>query len=200
MLYDPCCGGAYHLSTLGYLHWDAIGEIIGSDVDQEILSIAERNLSLLTVEGLDRRKAEISEMLMQYEKASHAAALKSTEKLRHRILKLIETHQIAVRLFVADITDNQTVCEKLAGKKVDMVISDIPYGRRSSWHIAGSSQTETLNPVWHMLEALLPVLSLRSVVAIASDKRQKIVHEKYRRFDRFQIGKRRIVLLQPVTR
>jgi len=119
VLYDPCCGGAYHLSTLGYLHWNAIDEIIGSDVDREILSIAERNLSLLTVEGLDRRMTEISEMLVQYKKASHAAALKSTEKLRHRLLKLVETHQIAVRLFVADITDGQAVHEKLVGKKND---------------------------------------------------------------------------------
>jgi len=200
VLYDPCCGGAYHLSTLAYLHWHAIGEIIGSDVDEEILSIARRNLSLLTVEGLDRRTADISRMLMQYRKASHEAALKSAETLRQRLLDLVETHQIEVRLFAADATDSRVVGEKLAGRKVDVVISDIPYGWHSSWQIPDASQASTLSPAWQMLEALLPVLSLGSVVAIASDKRQRVSHEGYRRLERFQVGKRRVVLLQPTTK
>jgi len=199
VLYDPCCGGAYHLSTLAYLHWDAIGEIIGSDVDEQILSVARRNLSLLTVEGLDRRTAEISKMLVQYKKASHAAALESAQRLRKRLLDLGETHQVEVRSFAADATISQALREGLAGTKVDVVISDIPYGWHSSWQIADASQASSLSPAWQMLEVLLPVLSWRSVVAIASDKRQKISHKGYRRLDRFQIGKRRVVLLQPAT-
>jgi len=188
------------LSTLAYLHWNAIGEIMGSDVDEDILSVARRNLGLLTVEGLDRRTAEISKMLMQYKKASHEAALKSAETLRQRLLGLVETHQVEVRSFAADATDSQAVCEELAGREVDVVISDTPYGRHSSWQIADASQASTLSPAWQMLEALLPVLSLRSVIAIASDKRQKISHEGYRRLERFQVGKRRVVLLQPVAK
>ena len=199
VLYDPCCGGAYHLSTLAYLHWHAIGEIIASDVDEEILSVARRNLSLLTVEGLDRRTAEISRMLVQYKKASHTAALESAQKLRKRLLDLVETHQVEVRLFAADATDSQAVGELLAGSKVDVVISDVPYGRHSSWQIADVSQVSLLSPAWQMLEALLPLLSLRSVVAIASDKRQRVSHEGYRRLERFQVGKRRVVLLQPTA-
>jgi len=199
VLYDPVCGGAYHLSTLAYLHWNAIGEIIASDVDEEILFVARRNLSLLTVEGLDRRTAEISKMLAEYKKASHEAALKSAETLRKRLLGLVGTHQVDVCLFAADATDSQAVGEKLAGRKVDVVIADIPYGRHSSWQIADASQASSLSPAWQMLEALLPILSLRSVVAIASDKRQKISHARYRRLERFQVGKRRVVLLQPVT-
>ncbi|MCJ7552135.1 MAG: hypothetical protein MUQ30_20885 [Anaerolineae bacterium] len=199
VLYDPCCGGAYHLSTLGYLHWNAIGEIIGSDVDEEVLSVAGRNLSLLTVEGLDRRMAEISRMLMQYKKASHAAALESAERLRQRLVGLVETRQVEVRLFAADATDSRAASENLTGREVDVVISDIPYGRHSSWQIPDASQASLLSPAWQMLEALLPVLSLSSVVAIASDKKQRVSHESYRRLVRFQVGKRRVVLLQPVA-
>jgi len=183
VLYDPCCGGAYHLSTLAYLHWNAIGEIITSDVDEEILFVAR----------------QISRMLVGYEKASHEAALKSAETLRQRLLGLVETHQVEVHLFAADATDSQAVGEKLAGSKVDVVISDVPYGRHSSWQIADVSQVSSLSPAWQMLEALLPALSLISVVAIISDKRQKISHEGYRRLDRFQVGKRRVVLLQPTA-
>lgn len=39
VLYDPCCGGAYHLGTLAYLHWQRIGAIAGSDVDAEALAL-----------------------------------------------------------------------------------------------------------------------------------------------------------------
>jgi len=187
------------LSTLAHLHWNAIAEIIASDVDEEILSVARRNLSLLTVEGLERRTAEISRMLVQYKKASHAAALESAEKLKRRLSALVEMHQVEARSFGADATDAQAVCGKLAGRKVDVVISDVPYGWHSSWQTAQSSRASTLSPAWQMLEALLPVLSLRPVVAIAAAKRQQISHDGYRRLDRFQVGKRRVVLLQPAT-
>ena len=139
-------------------------------------------------------------MLVQYKRASHAAALESAETLRQRLLGLVETRQIEVSSFAADATDGQVVCGKLAGRKVGIVISDIPYGWHSSWQMPDSSPPSALSPAWQMLEALLPVLSLRSVVAIASDKRQKISHEKYRRLERFQVGKRRVVLLQPATK
>jgi hypothetical protein len=200
VLYDPCCGAAYHLSTLAYLHWPAIGRIIASDVDEEVLSVARRNLGLLTLAGLDARIAEISGMLAEHGKASHAAALESARRLRHRLVALSETHPIEVRLFAADATDRRAIAGKLAGIHVDVVIADVPYGWHSSWQVAGPSQLVGLSPVGQMLEALWPVLSRRSVVAIAADKGQQVSHDAYRRVDRFQIGKRRMVLLQPVDR
>jgi hypothetical protein len=159
--------------------------------------IVDPNLSLLTEEGLDRRIAEISQMLEQYKKASHAAALQSAQKLRQQLLGRLETHQIAVNWFVADVTDGQAISAGLAGTPVDLVITDVPYGRRSAWQITDLAQT-TLSPVGQMLEALLPVLSSRSVVAIAADKQQALEHQSYRRLDRFQVGKRRVGLLQPM--
>jgi hypothetical protein len=56
-VYDPCCGGAYLLTTLAYEHWSQIHTIIGSDIDTDALNLAERNLSLLTLDGLDQRLA-----------------------------------------------------------------------------------------------------------------------------------------------
>ena len=54
VLFDPCCGGAYHLSVLAYLHRECIREVIGSDVDEEAIALAQRNLELLSVSGLDQ--------------------------------------------------------------------------------------------------------------------------------------------------
>jgi len=42
------------------------------------------------------------------------------------------------------------------------------------------------------------VLSGSSIVAIASDKGQKVSHDHYQRVEQFQIGKRRVVILRPV--
>lgn len=199
VLYDPCCGGAYHLSTLGYLHREALHTIIGSDVDAEIVEIAGRNLSLLTLAGLERRIAELSHLQEQYGKVSHTVALQSAQKLRQRLLQLMGPHPITVRCFVADGTDSQALCERLGGQPVDVVISDVPYGVRSSWRGRAATREAKLSPVGQLLEALLPQLAEQSVVAIAADKQQTLEHKSYRRVERFQIGKRRIVLLQPVA-
>jgi len=187
------------------LHWHAIDAIIGSDIDANILSVAARNLGLLTVAGLERRKEEIETMLVQYGKSSHEAALKSVLQFTHQLHEMIQTHRVETRLFLADATNCQELGAKLAGQQVDVVISDVPYNKRSAWQMSGQmsgqmsapSPTSSKSPVWQMLAALQPLLSTDSVVAIAADKGQQIAHEKYRRVGRFRVGKRQIVLLQP---
>ncbi len=81
-LYDPCCGTAYHLGVLGYLHGEYIREIIGSDIDAKVISLAARNLEMLSLSGLDKRINEITIMLEQYGKNSHKDALKSAHVLQ----------------------------------------------------------------------------------------------------------------------
>jgi 23S rRNA (guanine2535-N1)-methyltransferase len=196
VIYDPVCGTAYHLSTLAYLHPNDIGEIIASDVDPEILATAERNLSLLTPAGLDRRINEITEMLAAYGKPSHAAALASAQRLKQRLLLFAQVHEIRTRIFQADATDAAALRSGLAGTQVDMVISDIPYGQHSSWRSANPADPAPRRPIWRMLEALTPLLAPGAVVAIAADKGQKIEHEAYRRAERFQIGKRHVAILR----
>ena len=49
-----------------------------------------------------------------------------------------------------------------------------------------------------MLDSLLGVLSESSIVAIVSDKGQKVSHEGYQRLERFQVGKRRVIILKPI--
>jgi len=196
-LYDPCCGGAYHLATLAYLHGERIASIAASDIDVDALSLASRNLDLLTLAGLERRIAEITAMLAAYDKASHAEALDSAERLRERLLVLTECHAIPVSVFQTDALAGARILAELGAHAVDIVITDVPYNRLSAWQ-GDAVATAPSNPLWQMLEALRPVLSPGAVVAIASDKGQKAAHEAYQRVERFQIGKRRIVLLRPV--
>jgi 23S rRNA (guanine2535-N1)-methyltransferase len=188
VLYDPCCGAAYHLSVLGYLHGEHIQEIIASDVDEKAVSLAKQNLGLLTPAGLDRRIDQILELLRQYGKESHAEALASAKKLK----SLLPSAQLKMKTFQASALDGKAMLENIKPNSVDLVVTDVPYGQGSSWERAEGS----LNPLWSMLEALRGVLSPSSVVAIISDKGQKAAHERYQRVEHFQVGKRRVTILK----
>jgi len=195
-LYDPCCGGAYHLATLAYLHGERVASIAASDIDAIVLNLARRNLDLLTLPGLNRRIAELELLWADYGKRSHEEALASAERLRERLLALLEHRPIPVSVFQADATDARAIVGVLGAQSVDVVITDVPYNRLSAWQ--GDAAATVADPLWRMLEALRPVLTPGAVVAVASDKAQTPTHDAYRRADRFQIGKRRIVLLRPV--
>lgn len=192
-LYDPCCGAAYHLSVLGYLHRESIQEIIASDINEKAVDLAAKNLGLLTTAGLDQRIAEISDMLDQYGKDSHKDALKSAEVLKKKISSFDQEHPLKTKVFQANATDKKEVIKNIKTNSVDIVFTDVPYGEYSHWE--GLSQLS--NPLYAMLDSLLDILSPSSVVAIASDKQQKVSHERYQRLEQFQIGKRRVVILKP---
>ena len=196
VLYDPCCGTAYSLSILSYLHGEKIQEVIGSDVDEKAVALARQNLGLLNVSGLDNRMNEISEMLRLYGKESHKEALASSHILQKRIMALYKDHHIITKVFQASVFDSKAILENIKGKSVDIVFTDIPYGQHSQWQKTGFD--ETSKPIWSMLNTLTTVLSPSGVVAIVSDKEQKISHENYLRVKQFQIGKRRVHILKPI--
>lgn len=196
-LYDPCCGSAYHLSVLGFLHGKVIRKLIGSDVDESVLTVARRNLGLLSEAGLDRRVAELNFLFDQYGKESHAGALESAARLKV-LLREQAREELPGRVFTADALDPDSVARGLAGEPVDLVVSDLPYGRLSNWQGAGSAGGEPFDPVARLLGSLLPVLSPGAVVALACDKGRRIGHAGYRVIEKFRIGLRQVVLLRPV--
>lgn len=193
-LYDPCCGAAYHLSVLGYLHQDNIQEIIASDINKKAVDLAKKNLGLLNSAGVDQRMTEISSMLEQYGKDSHMEALKSAGVLKKKISSFDQEHPIKTKAFQANATGANEILENIKAKSVDVVFTDTPYGQHSHWE----DSSELSNPLHSMLDTLFDILSPSSIVAIASDKRQKVLHEKYQRLEQFQIGKRRVLILRPV--
>ena len=195
-LYDPCCGAAYHLSVLAYLHGEHIREVIGSDIDERAVAVAKRNLGLLGVAGLVQRIGEISKLFDLYQKESHKEALASGYILKDRLSALTQDHTLAARVFQASAFDRKTIIKNIQTKSVDVVFTDVPYGQHSQWH--GSQSDEGLNPLWSMLNALFDVLSPTGIVAIVSDKQQKASHKSYQRVEQFQIGKRRVMILKPV--
>ena len=196
-LYDPCCGGAYHLATLAFLHWHAITEIVASDIDEQALELAARNLSLLTQEGFARRRAEVAELLAAHGKESHRATLEIADRLQPRLRQNLRTHPIAVRLFRADATDGARLSTELRDSPADVVLTDLPYGRQATWQIDAPVESAE-SPLWRMLEALRGVAQPSTLVAIVADKRQKIAHPQYRRVEYFRAGKRQATILEPL--
>jgi 16S rRNA G966 N2-methylase RsmD len=195
VLYDPCCGAAYHLSVLAFLHGEHIQKIIASDVDEKAVALAARNLGLLSPAGLDNRIEEISTMYTQYGKDSHKDALNSASILKNKLLSLPEKHRLETKVFQANATNGEEIFGHIKTRSVDIVFTDVPYGSHSHWHDSESNGSH--NSIWAILDALLGVLSSSSLVAIVSDKQQKVSHESYKRVEQFQIGKRRAVILKP---
>lgn len=193
-MYDPCCGAAYHLSVLGYLHRESIQEVIGSDVDEKAVELAKRNLGLLSLDGLNKRIDEISKMFERYGKDSHRDALSSAHVLKDKLLNSSNKHLHKTKVFQANVLDSKEILNNIKPKSVDIVVTDVPYGQHSQWQDA-----EYLSDLLQsMLDALLDILSISSIIAIASDKQQKVLHESYQRLEQFQIGKRRVVILKPI--
>jgi 23S rRNA (guanine2535-N1)-methyltransferase len=195
IVYDPCCGAAYHLSTLAYEHWHSLEEIIGSDIDHQAIDLAQRNLGLLTPEGLGRRIQELAEQYRQYGKESHQAALKSAEILHRQVVNRVRYHPLRTRVFQASVFDWQALVAHLGDTRIDIVLTDVPYGQHSEWQDARIDPAES--PVKAMLTAIRSVLHTGSIVAVVADKQQKVAHDYYVRVERFQIGKRQVILLKP---
>ncbi|HEU4745141.1 MAG TPA: hypothetical protein VFS61_07890 [Anaerolineales bacterium] len=195
-LYDPCCGAAYHLSVLGYLHGEHIREIIASDIDEKAVALAKRNLGLLHSEGLNIRISELSAMLGQYGKEAHREALQSASALKERLSALTENHSLKTNVFQANAMDRQAISAHIQPGSVDIVFTDVPYGRHSQWH--DTDLDAPPNPLKSMLDVLQDIVSASSILAIVSDKQQKVSHASYQRIEQFQVGKRRVVLLRPV--
>ena len=195
-LYDPCCGSGYLLATISYIEGETLTHVIGSDTSPDSLELARKNLALLTVAGLDARAAKLTELHASFGKESHAEALASAVRLRERLLALTAARPISTHLFCADATNPAELQSNLEPGSVDLVMTDLPYGQQTAWVQAEVAIAGIADPPSRLLEALRPILAPDAVVAIASDKSQRARHDRYRRVDRFQVGKRRVEFFQ----
>ena len=195
VLYDPCCGAGYLLGVVAYLHAETLREVIGSDWDEKAVGMTRRNLGLLQSAGLAQRTAELAALHRLYGKPAHREALDSARVFQQRLDTLAESQPLTLRTFQASAFDGRALAQNLGGARVDIVLSDVPYGLHSTWHGLDANQDPSL-ALDLMLDALLPVLAPQAVVALASDKQQKAAHPKFRRVGRFQVGKRKIVFLK----
>lgn len=192
-VYDPCCGSAYLLVTLAFLHRPDIRRLLASDVDPQVLPLAERNLALLTPAGMAARVAQLDALHQAYGKESHAGALASARRLAAYLDTQRTLPELERRAFVADALDAAALASHVAPGAVDIVITDAPYGQRTSWQGAGAPPEA--GP--RLLEALRPLLAPTAVVAVTTDKQPRFAHAAYQRLEQLQVGKRRTLFFLP---
>ena len=58
-IYDPCCGGGYALTVLGFFHNHDIKKMYGSDINPNMVSHAKKNVALLTGIGIKKEKRKL---------------------------------------------------------------------------------------------------------------------------------------------
>lgn len=182
-VYDPCCGSGYLLTVLGFLYPGVISGLTGSDIDENAVRYAADNLGLLSAEGIRKRKEHLEGLYRLHRKQEYAGAIESAE----RLAAAAEKTDIAVRTFTADATKYDYAH---AGIKADIVITDVPYGSRASWQ----GENPHIND---LLANLVPCLGAGSVLAVISDKAQKISCPQYTRLEKQVIGKRKFEILKP---
>ncbi len=174
-LYDCCCGGGYSLTVLGLLNQDSIEKIIASDIDNKMLEIADKNLSLLTKNGIVHRINEINSLYQQYHKDSHKGAIESAERISALILKDIE-----VQLFQA----NALQIDKM-DIRPNIIFTDVPYGNLVQWK-DGADQVDCL------LDSLEEICGPDTIIAVSMDKSQKVKNNaSFKRLEKHNIGKRK---------
>ncbi len=176
-VYDPCCGGAYSLTILGFFYGGRIGKIYASDVSPEMIRIAEKNLALLTRAGLEHRRAELEHLYETSGRASYSDALGSLDRVRAELQCEVETEA-----FAADCT------KPLPDIGPDVIITDVPYGNLVGWEGEGALQA--------MLEQLWRISGEDTVLAVCTDKSQKIKSSRWSRIEKQGVGKRRFELLR----
>jgi len=185
ILFDPCCGSAYSLTVLGLLHHDCIFSIYASDINKDVLEIALKNLSLLSLKGLETRKKQIEDDIKMFNKVAHIKASKSIDYFKERIEP--QDGQLKTKCFRADTNDFELFSS--LSFKADIIFLDVPYGDLVHWK--GKSKQ-----FGSILENLSNVLATGGIIAISHDKKQKYMSDDFNRLERLRIGKRIIDIFQ----
>lgn len=189
-LYDPCCGGGYSAAIACYLHGDKISKVYASDISNEAVELACRNLSLLHPDGLGSRIQELEVLIQKFNKQSHLDALESSFRLQQQLESF--PHPIETRCFQFDILGQSDLSKEIGN--VDLILTDLPYGQITRWH--GTPEND---PVQQLLNNVRPVLNPVSVIALTTDEKHSIRLDGYRQIGSLKIGKRRTVILEPTT-
>ena len=184
-IYDPCCGGGYLLTFIGFLFGNKVSKIYGSDINDKVLQLANSNLALLNEAGIKKRINQLTELYNLHGKQSHGQAIKSANNLKNIVLSRNNT--IEYNCFTADATQS-----KLKANNVDMVITDLPYGDIVNWANEESNE-QAANK---LLTNLIATLNPHAVVAVINNKKIKTIPHNYKRIKYFKLGKRHVHIYQ----
>ena len=174
VVYDPCCGAAYHLAALGFRRRADLAGLYASEIDPRAAAAARRNLGLLTPVGLAQRAGELDALYASYGKESHRLALESAWRLAAEQAGW-SGPALELGVFQADLGDLAAQSAALSGalgaRRVDLLFADVPYGQHSRW-LGNLGVQPAGGPLAALLAAAAAVLPPGGAAVIVSDKRQ----------------------------
>ncbi|MCG5220078.1 rRNA methyltransferase [Streptosporangium sp. KLBMP 9127] len=186
VVWDPCCGSGYLLTVVAILLRARIGAVLASDFDDDALTIAGRNLGLLTGAGLAGRAGELRDLAERFGKPSHAAAAEAAGRIGRGLAAAGGDVPHAIRR--ADVFDRGQLGAALGSWRPDVVLADVPYGEQTRWR--GRHEGEG---ALGMVRALASVLPEESVIAVAARSRK--ISLGVRPDVSFRIGTRAVALV-----
>ncbi|WP_306368367.1 rRNA methyltransferase [Nocardiopsis sp. CC223A] len=183
-LWDPCCGSGYLATVLGLLHRERIASVRATDIDPDAVDLAERNLRLLTAEGLAEREEELRRSARDFGRPSFVERAEDTRELARGLARAGGDlpHEAAV----ADVfSDRDPVA-------ADLVVTDVPYGGMTDWagRVPGS------DPVGGLLASLGRALPPEAVIVVTARTRRVPLPEGVRALERVRVGVRAAALVR----
>jgi len=179
-IYDPMCGTGYLLTTVGLLNFNKISKIYGSDINEEVIDVARKNLRLLTIEGIKEREIEIQNLLDNYNRESFRTSLQHISVFKELVNKNMD-----FELFKRDLFDRNVKSDI----KADIVLVDLPYNNLVNYQ--GEYSKSKLE------EQLINLAQKSKIVAIIKTKVQKLtISPNLRRLEKIKVGQRVIEIFK----
>lgn len=184
-LWDPCCGSGYLLTALALRHRRDITGVLGTDLDPAALTLAQKNLDLLSEHGMDARSDELRARAERLDKPGYLDAAAAAHRLARGLAK--RGGALPRGVAQADVFNSDQLRRALNGKRPNLVVTDVPYGEQTSWE--GPDRAAGVNG---MLRALEEVLDDGAVIAVATRGRKASLDEAHRPIASFKIGTRAV--------
>jgi hypothetical protein len=173
-IYDPMCGSGYILTTVGLLNFNKISKIYGSDINDEVINVARKNLRLLTIEGIKKRENEIQHLLDNYDRESYEIGLQQIT-----IFKNIVNKDLDFELFKRDLFEESVKSDI----KADIIIMDLPYNNLVNYQ--GNYSKNKLE------EQIVSLTQKNTIIAVIKNKAQKLtINSTLQRLEKIKTGKR----------
>ncbi|GAA4899959.1 rRNA methyltransferase [Streptomonospora salina] len=184
-LWDPCCGSGHLAASVGLLHRDRLSRLLATDTDPAALSIAERNLALLTRSGLADRERGLRADAAELSKPALLERAGTAARLAERLDGL--GGDLGHRVRAGD-----AFAPVVPEHPVDLVLTDVPYGGLTAF----SGAAPAGDPVPALVRALAAVVPGHAVLAVTARTRKVPLPEGVRALERVRVGVRAAALVR----
>ncbi|QBI56408.1 50S ribosomal protein L11 methyltransferase [Streptomonospora litoralis] len=185
VLWDPCCGSGQLAVAAAMLHRDRLSRLLATDTDPAALSVAERNVGLLSGAGLAERERELRAQAAEFGKPAMVERADAAARLAERLRGLGGDLDGAVRR--GDVFHPAE-----PERPVDLVLTDIPYGDLTRF----SGAPPDADPVPALVRALAAVLPEHAVLAVTARTRKVALPAGVGALERVRAGNRAAVLVR----